>query len=262
MKRQILFIVLAIVGLAMNLMGRDRQKQVEGNGNLITHEIEINDYNTLTITGGTLEINYERNDKSPYLKITIDENLYPLLKIESQDKTLLIGYKRYYNLRPTKFKIITNSTELITANLAGEGQLYITNIPTEGELKLNLAGGINAFLKDKFKGKKLNGNLAGGSTIQATVDCPEVSASVAGGGDIILKGKVMNGSLNVAGGGIIRAFDCLFSDVAANVAGGGKIEVYASKKLSASVIGGGKVTYRGNPQLSKTTINGGNVRKL
>ena len=51
-------------------------EKVEGNGNIITKEISISDYNEIS-TVGVMEFVYEQSDAAPYLKIMIDENLFP-----------------------------------------------------------------------------------------------------------------------------------------------------------------------------------------
>lgn len=65
-------------------------EKVEGNGNIITKEISISDYNEIS-TVGVMEFVYEQSDAAPYLKIMIDENLFPLLKAQVDGKELIIG---------------------------------------------------------------------------------------------------------------------------------------------------------------------------
>ena len=110
-------------------------EKVEGNGNIITQEISISDYNEIS-TVGVMEFVYEQSDAAPYLKIMIDENLFPLLKAQVDGKELIIGPKKIkensrngnsYNLQPTKFKVITNSREIKELNVVSSGDFIIAS---------------------------------------------------------------------------------------------------------------------------------------
>ena len=143
-------------------------EKVEGNGNIITKEISISDYNEIS-TVGVMEFVYEQSDAAPYLKIMIDENLFPLLKAQVDGKELIIGPKKIkensrngnsYNLQPTKFKVITNSREIKELNVVSSGDFIIASPINIGKLEINMAGSGNILLEKKVEGNKLEINLA------------------------------------------------------------------------------------------------------
>ncbi len=142
-------------------------EKVEGNGNIITKEISISDYNEIS-TVGVMEFVYEQSDAAPYLKIMIDENLFPLLRVQVDGKELIIGPKKIkensrngnsYNLQPTKFKVITNSREIKELNVVSSGDFIIASPINIGKLEINMAGSGNILLEKKVR--KQAGNQPG-----------------------------------------------------------------------------------------------------
>ena len=150
-------------------------EKVEGNGNIITKEISISDYNEIS-TVGVMEFVYEQSDAAPYLKIMIDENLFPLLRVQVDGKELIIGPKKIkensrngnsYNLQPTKFKVITNSREIKELNVVSSGDFIIASPINIGKLEINMAGSGNILLEKKVEGNKLEINLASSGSVLA-----------------------------------------------------------------------------------------------
>ena len=68
------------------------QNTIKGDGNIITKEISISDYDEISYVG-KVNIKYEQSNASPFFKITIDENILPHLDIKIKGKTLIIQPK-------------------------------------------------------------------------------------------------------------------------------------------------------------------------
>ena len=193
------------------------EKTVDGNGNVITKEISISDYNEIS-TVGVMEFIYEQSDAAPYLKVTIDENLFPLLKINVEGKELKVGPKRInessrngntYNLNPTTFKVVTNSREIKELNVVSSGDFIIASPINISKLEINMAGSGNILLKKKVEGNKLEVNLASsGSVVASDIDLRGVECSLAGSGFIQIGGKAEQAEYNLAASGSIKAYDC------------------------------------------------------
>lgn len=102
-----------------------------------TREIKISDYDEITFVGSA-DFEYEQSDKAPYLSVTIDENLFDYLVTEVEGGTLKIYPKSIkkgfnnnsYDLRPTVYKIKSNSKELKELNTVGSGSFIISK-PTK-----------------------------------------------------------------------------------------------------------------------------------
>ena len=101
--------------------------KVEGNGNIITKEISVDNYSEIEL-GGNIE--YSGNNfwgnrsnkkfpvfkythgRSASLKITIDENLFPLLSIKSNNGRLAIRIQDGTRIKPTQYVIEGSSKTL------------------------------------------------------------------------------------------------------------------------------------------------------
>lgn len=203
-------------------------EKVEGNGNIITQEISISDYNEIS-TVGVMEFVYEQSDAAPYLKIMIDENLFPLLKAQVDGKELIIGPKKIkensrngnsYNLQPTKFKVITNSREIKELNVVSSGDFIIASPINIGKLEINMAGS----------------------------------------GYIQIAGKADRAEYNLAASGSIKAYECVTGKTECNIAGSGNIQTHTRNQLEANIVGSGNVYYKGNPTTSKSIIGSGKLK--
>lgn len=268
MKTKVLFLVAclltALTGFAIT------QKTVDGNGNIIAKEISISDYNEIS-TVGVIEFVYEQSDAAPFLEIMIDENLFPLLKVEVEGKELKVGPKRInengrngnsYNLNATTFKVVTNSREIKELNVVSSGNFVIASPINISKLEINMAGSGNILLKKKVEGHKLEINLASsGSIVASEIHLKDVECSLAGSGFIQIAGNAEQGEYNLAASGSIKAYDCLTGKVECNIAGSGNIEANAKNRLEANIVGSGNVYYKGDPITSKSIIGSGRLKK-
>ena len=263
MKTRTFFFMACILLLATS--GFAQQNTIEGDGNIITKEISISDYDEISYVGN-VNIEYEQSNASPYLKITTDGNILSHLDIKIKGKTLIIQPKdeRIYfkgnsyglNLKPTVCEIKTNSRELKDISAVGGGE-FVAKTPLKVDrLNVDIAGSSTINFDKRLEARKIDFSVAGSGDINATrLKVDNLDCSVAGSGSVLLK------DLSVAGGGDISAFGCVFRKVECSVAGGGDIEVYAAEQLDASIAGGGHIRYEGNPELSKNVVGGGSIKK-
>ena len=125
------------------------QNTIKGDGNIITKEISISDYDEISYVG-KVNIEYEQSNASPFFKITIDENILPHLDIKIKGKTLIIqpkDEKKYFNgnsyglnLQPTVCEIKTSSRELKEISAVGGGE-FIAKSPLKADkLDISIAG--------------------------------------------------------------------------------------------------------------------------
>ena len=96
MKTKAFFFMVCIWLLTTNGFA---QNTIKGDGNIITKEISISDYDEISYVG-KVNIKYEQSNASPFFKITIDENILPHLDIKINGKTLIIqpkNEKKYFH---------------------------------------------------------------------------------------------------------------------------------------------------------------------
>lgn len=234
----------------------------KGNGKIVTKNIPISEYNSISIVG-KISFEYSQSDASPALELTIDENLFSLLEIKVEGKTLSICPKKgVKNLSPTVFRAKSNSRNLKECDLTGSGTFRVVTPLTINRTSLSLAGSGDIILEKKVSGYKLNSSLAGSGNIKVkNVAVEAIECTVAGSGETYVSGTVERATYSVAGSGSISAFDCKADKAECSVAGSGDVTVYAKSELDASIASSGNIRYRGNPHVSKNVIGSGSVRK-
>ncbi|MCD7978185.1 MAG: DUF2807 domain-containing protein [Tannerellaceae bacterium] len=223
---------------------------IKGNGKVITKEISISDYEEISMAG-SVEFEYVQSGSSPSLTVTVDENIFPYLDIKTKGKKLEIGTKndgwKSVNLRPTVYKIRSNSKDLKKLNAAGSGKFYVNGTFNTSRTEFNLAGSGNIYLKGQVQSEEIKFNVAGsGKAMADNLNVKKFSGSVAGSGRLEAAGKAQEGNFSVAGSGNVKAFDCKTGKVNASVSGSGKVEVSVGNHLDAHVSGSGKITYKGD----------------
>ena len=172
MKTRVSLFIFCIQMIAVCGFAADRR--IDGNGNPETREIKISDYDEITFVGSA-DFEYEQSDKAPYLSVTIDENLFDYLVTEVEGGTLKIYPKSIkkgfnnnsYDLRPTVYKIKSNSKELKELNTVGSGSFIISKPTKVNRMEINMAGSGNVELRGPVKGYKLECNMAGSGNIIA-----------------------------------------------------------------------------------------------
>lgn len=214
---------------------------IRGNGNITENEVNISDYKQLNFSGSTTLIYEQKPDAAPYLRIEIDENLYPLLTINSSNGALTIKSEK--NINPTKFIVYTNSTTL------------------EG---LSASGSIKAEIKEKLETSSLEFSLSGsGSMTVDSLVCQSLKSKVSGSADITINGgKVSLIKSSISGSGKVNTVNVQADSVYCKVSGSGDFIVWAEKFLEISVSGSGDVQYKGNPEIDKSISGSGKVKQI
>ena len=129
--------------------------KVEGNGNIITKEISVDNYSEIEL-GGNIE--YSGNNfwgnrsnkkfpvfkythgRSASLKITIDENLFPLLSIKSNNGRLAIRIQDGTRIKPTQYVIEGSSKTLKYLKTSGPMDFEAQNAFSEDQLEIKISG--------------------------------------------------------------------------------------------------------------------------
>ena len=110
MKKSYSFILVLI--LIAGLLCSCHINKVSGDGNVVSKEIPIKDYDEIQIEGENVDFKYMQSDDVPYLKVETDQNIMDLLDINTDSKVLVVRPKnRHTGINPTRFIVITNSVE-------------------------------------------------------------------------------------------------------------------------------------------------------
>lgn len=252
--------------------------KIKGNGNVVTKEIQVSDFDKIKVGGNFSSasnlFNSNNSDKEGHklfysqakgkskLSVTIDENLLPLLLIESKDGQLVIRTKNKDNLIPTKFILRASSEKITKMSVSGSMDL-ITETTLQSELlDISVSGAGDVILKKRANINSFFATVSGAGDVKITdLQAKVFEGKVSGAGDISVKGKAEKANFKVSGKGDVSAYEFIADNVIASVSGAGDIEVYAQKTLKASASGAGDITYKGNPEVESSTSGAGSIKK-
>ena len=218
--------------------------KVSGDGNVVSKEIPIGDYDEIQIEGENIDLKYMQSDDAPYLKVETDQNIMDILEINSDSKELVVRPKnRHTGINPTRLIVTPNSTAL---------------------KKFKMAGGGNCDLGKAITGDKLENYKAGGGTIRAdSITITRLDCEIAGSGTVYLSGKTENMNMKNAGSCKIKAFDLETEKLNCKAAGSTHIEITVNKAISTKMAGSGTIRYKGNPEIKEKSIVGsGSITKV
>ncbi|MBV7471847.1 GIN domain-containing protein [Aeromonas sp. sif0611] len=171
------------------------------------------------------------------------KNLLPYLELTEQDDKLEIEVKEGYRLVPSEPLEIT------------------ITLPELHELAL--AGIGNGELRD-FKGDELVLSVAGtGDIVASGLVLNRLEGNIAGLGNLDLgQGSVRAMELNIAGAGGVKGAGLASEEVEVSIAGSGEVEVRAQSRLKIEIAGSGSVSYWGDPELKSEIAGSGQVSRL
>jgi len=226
---------------ALLLSSCNGKKPVQGDGNIITHEIPVNIYNEIKVEGA-IDVIYEaKPDEAAFLKVEADDNIIPLIDIKVKGRTLNI--KARESINPSRFTVYTNSPSLKQVESKGASNISLKGSVAGDELKIEMKGTGNfeaeniVFEKAEFK--------------------------LQGAGNMEMGGQIHKTKLEISGTGDIKASELAVDEVECKIKGSGNMEVNAIEKMSLEIGGSGTISYKGNPQITKQKIKGaGSVKVL
>ncbi|MDR0429377.1 MAG: DUF2807 domain-containing protein [Tannerellaceae bacterium] len=256
-----------IAGLALiTATGCKPFKVVRGDGNVVTREISIGDYNKIEVSH-SLKLIYSQSEESPALKVTVDENILEIYDIKVSGGKLQIKPKKEFEwayFKPTEFTIVAQSKELSSVELAGSTDFELNGLFTSEKLKIDLAGSGTININDSAFINHFDIDMAGSSTLNALqLNGRKFNGDIAGSGKLNLGGVMENAVFDIAGSGTVHAFDLQVDGMTCDIAGSGNVEISVNNSINVSVAGSGRVKYRGNPQNIKKDIAGlGSVVKV
>lgn len=212
-------------------------KRVKGNGNVVTIERSVGEYDYVSLAGW---FDVELIDgKEGELTLTGEENLLKYIETEVKDGKLTIKKERGVTLRPSNWK---NS--------------ILVKVPVESIEGASLSGSGDVVGKTTLKAERFRTGISGSGDIVLDVEANDLKASMSGSGDITLSGRATNFEVSVSGSGDIKAYDLEADFVDAQVSGSADIKVTANQALKARVSGSGDISYKGNPKKIETKSSG------
>lgn len=215
-------------------------KSVQGDGNVISHEIPIEIYSEIKVEGAIDIVYNAKPDEAAYLRIEADDNIIPLIDVKVKGRSLTV--KARESINPSRFVIYTNSPSLKYVESKGASNIQLRGAIAGDELKIEMKGTGN------FKADNLVYDKA--------------EFQLKGAGNMEMAGQVHKAKIEISGTGDIKASDLLVNEMESSIRGSGNIDINVLDKLSVEIKGSGTVAYKGNPQITKKNIKGAGVLKV
>lgn len=219
-------------------------KRVKGNGNVITEERNVGQYDGVSLAGWfDVEL---VSGKEGGLTLRGEENLLEHIETEVKNGKLTIKTESGYNLQPSSWK----------------SNAVIITVPVEQISSVVLSGSGDIVGKTRMASDTFEVVMSGSGDIALEIDSDAVDTVLSGSGDIRLSGSAGTFQVKVSGSGNVHAYELEARDVDALVSGSANIEITVTEAIRARVSGSGDINYRGNPQKIDTKTSGsGDVTK-
>jgi hypothetical protein len=225
-------IAIVITGCVIVING----KSMQGSGNIITREREVEGFNKVHLKGsGKI---FLRPGKKQILKIKTDDNIMALIETNVSGDNLTISHG-HHHLRPTAFEVYIAVKNLEGVSISGSGDIL-------GECR---------FLTDT-----LYAEISGSGEIDLEVETGLLETKISGSGSIQLSGKAEDHTVSISGSGEINAFDMEAKHVTVKVSGSGDCKVAATESLNAKISGSGDVYYKGRPRVNTKISGSGSLK--
>lgn len=203
-----------------------------GNGTIQIEEIEINDFDRISI-GGNYNVTLIQSEETKVV-IETDENLLPYINTELFDNTLNI-----------------NNVHKLKGSKGIQIDIYyktLNKIYSTGASSLDNDGVINT--------DELMINLSGAGAIDLEIETTSVKVNLTGAGVINLSGTTDFQETHISGAGGLSAEELISKECSVNLSGLGGAEVYVEDKLEATITGIGGIIYAGNPDVIERQVTG------
>ena len=220
------------------------QKRYKGNGDLITQERSIGDFNQLVIKGPfKAELTSQLKGE---ITLNTDANLMDLIVTEVKNNVLIIRLKKHSYLKPYNRKPISIKAPLTALN------------------KITHAGSGTVYASESFTTQDLQVTLSGSGKIELAFVAQNTTVNLSGSGKIQLRGSSQNLSAKLSGSGNLRLADLAAENGEVKLSGSGNIDLSCTESLTANISGSGNVRYKEEPskKLISKVSGSGSIREV
>jgi hypothetical protein len=206
---------------------------IEGSGLVITDSRSPGDFSRIDLViPAELVI---RQEDTPSLTISADENILPLITTTINNGKLTIAYTQPC-IRPSQpITIQATAPEIKGLAILGSGDIRST-----GTLVTDT----------------LDTGITGTGSINLDVQTSMLTSTITGTGTEAIRGHAMSHQIQIPGAGRVEALSLETRNTSINIIGSGSAEVQANSALSITIIGSGSVVYSGNPADIQQSITG------
>ena len=237
MKTALLLLLLPLVLISCKWTN----KNIEGNGNIVTQKREVKKAERLVFKGD-FDVLVQSGPVTS-VSVEADENLQNFVIMTESDRSLVFKTKSKFNLKSDHGVLIRITTpKLESVEITGTGTV-------KGEGKFS-------------GGEELVIDISGSGKADFMVNTPKVEVKIAGVGNLKLSGETKKASFNIAGSGECDALELKSETANVKVAGVGTVKIFAAVLLDVNVAGSGTVFYKGAATIKQKIAGVGSIKKI
>ena len=213
--------------------------QVQGNGNVVTQEREVSDFDQVKGSAGLDVYLTEGSDNK--IVVEADENLQEIIETE----------------------ITNGKLHITTAKSIGRSKakkVYVTYVNLS---HIYASSGADVIGNSVIKNENISLDASSGADLEVEILAKEVFAETSSGADLKVTGKATSLKASASSGSELNARELLVLNCKADASSGGDIIVNVREKLQTEASSGGNIKYYGDPAaVSKNDSRSGSVRKM
>jgi len=209
---------------------------IRGDGQLISTEKTVSQFEKINIASGA-EVRFHASPNYRVV-VTIDSNLYDYVDIFTRSRVLNIRTE-YGNYSPTRFQVDVYSPALSGVSVSGSGSFAAM---------------------DRIITSSFESVVSGSGTIEGTIECNSLTASISGSGAITIAGTGRESNVRISGSGDFNGIEFKTNNVSTRISGSGNMNIWALDYLQANISGSGSVRYRGTPRIDFSGSGSGRLR--
>jgi hypothetical protein len=240
MKKIFLFLSVSLLISSLSLQAQnDKEKskekewkdkpKIEGSGNVITKEVNVQSFDELTATG-VFSVLLKQGSKEE-VKIEADDNLQDLFEVKNEGSKLIISMKKDVNFNSKKGM-----------------KVYVTFKKIKN-MELNMVGSLSSDDNLSFDDLSIANKSVGSLDLKMTAQSLNVNNTSVG--NMKFDGKADNAIIKNSGVGSIKAGSFVVQKMDIENTGVGNAEVNAEKELKVKDSFLGKVTNKGNAPMKR-----------
>ncbi len=201
----------------------NRIKCIEGNGNQISQNRDVNQF-TFIETSGSVDLVLTQSPQHS-LRIVADENIQDKIHTSVDGDKLTIDMK---------------------GNFCNSGTItaYINSPDFTG---VDLSGASSLSNKGTLNVKDFKLDLSGSSKVNLDMNAANVLTKSSGSSEIHLKGQAGNHDVDMSGASTVDAFDFVVGNYKIETSGASKLRINVLNELDVRSRGASDIQYRGNP---------------
>lgn len=228
--------ILVLALLCVAAISAQRNKKIEGNGNVVTLTINTQEYSGISV-GGPFDVALV-SGKEGNITIKGEENILEYIETKVTNSTLTIKKKNNLNIRMSR-----NARVLIT-------------IPVESINAIRLSGSGRLSSSKTLKSDHFKIRISGSRNLELVLEVESLSVRASGSSTIKLIGNAKNLDVRSSGSSHFKTYELEVDNASFVMSGSSNCRITVNESLNAKLSGSSNMKYRGNPSKVHSKASG------